>query len=60
MMKQRVTTKEEILELCKRLDISASHDDDILSDDDITFIESDDDRRRITVSKNWKEGNGYE
>lgn len=24
------------------------------------FIETDIDRRRITVSENWKEGNGYE
>ena len=33
-------TKEEILELCKRLDISASNDDDILSDDDITLLDN--------------------
>ena len=33
-------TKEEIMELCKRLDISIENEETILSDDDITLLDN--------------------
>ena len=33
-------TKEEILKLCKKLNINASNDDDMLSEDDIIMLDN--------------------
>ena len=52
-------TKEEIVKLCKKLNINASNDDDMLSEDDIIMLDNELANEEEKDKEEFKEEENY-